>query len=317
MSIIRGTESSGPPELTPAVLDQVRGIVWSHANRDQDFLAPVSSTLVHFALKRRGRTWLPSEPLRALARVKDVQPLGDGFWLPVSTFLVRVGGICLVCSGLPTAFLERDLSLTTTGAGLSRLVSASAILTQFPSRELSDWMEAPTSTADWTRQCLRSAKFQEPFGLDGMEVFRHWKASGTRRWLPIADSELPHTASALGRHKAPSGATNHYLLRIQSSGITGIHELRHDGDSVRRVQIGLRRMAGDPERFWITRSADATVELHTPPLPRAERRLLDALGPVVVDSEAGRLQVNLPEGATDTTVQVLAALGLEFRSSHE
>jgi hypothetical protein len=309
-----GSSDQNHPELVADVLDEVRGVVWSHANRSQDYLVPVSSSLVHFALKRRGRPWLPSEPLRALAHVKDVQGLGDGFWLPVATSLVPAGDIFIVCSGLPTSALTLELSLVPSGFGSSRLLYAPVDLPQLPRRALADWLEAPESTVLWTKKQLESVRFQDPFGLEGMDAFRHWKGPGSRRWLRIESADLPPHDLILARHKAPSGATNHYLLRMEASQVIGMHELPHDGDLVRRMQIGLRNIAEDPERFFLMRSGDTLFDLVTPPIPHAERRLLEALGPLQIDPDTGQLRVRMPERATNAACQVLTALGLELRS---
>jgi hypothetical protein len=297
-----------------ASLDLLRAYLSALSNRGDD-ASPVSVIALQHALRRRAVSAAASELLNTLCMVKDAQDLGRGFYLPAPSHLVLLEGFALVISGLPTQELERTHGCKATVAGSSRVLNDPQTQSLgLPTSLFSDWLEAPKSTTEWTRERLRTARFVEPHGLEGCETFQSSAVRSSSRWQPFNEQVLPQTGKVLLRHRGRTGQTNHYLLRVSDGRVAGMSELPHNPDDARRMQFGLRALENDPARFRLATNDHATV-ISLPRPPKAEERLLTALGAVSIEPTTGWWSVRIPNYSVPVATTTLAALGLKLQEA--
>lgn len=260
------------------IYDVVRAIVAAFAWRDGELLVPVSTQAVKHELHRRCREESATDILSHLSEVRDLQRLDGGFWLPAPTHLVSCDQFFLVVSGLSTHELVQLARVDSDQFGVSRTISADNVqASTLPVTSISEWMDAPTSTSEWTEWVFRSAQFGAPLAVDNFEVFRHWRANAKGRWLKFGDAQGMRDGIFLARHQSLRYRSNYYLLRIRKSGVEAMHELP-PGFDIPRLMCGLRSKHGDPLVCRIWEEADAMLVLHAGVVPASERRLLRAIG---------------------------------------
>ena len=304
-----------PLHAAAASLDVMRAYLSALSNRGDGVASPVSVVAAQHALRRRALPAQAFELLKALCTIKDAQDLGRGFYLPAPSHLVPSGGFALVVSALPNQELERIHGCRPISAGMGRVVhNVRDDAFGLPTADFSDWLEAPESTLEWTRQRLRSARYVEPHGLDGCEFFESWPSRNAARWQPLSESLLPETGTFLLRHRGRTGQTNHYLVRVSAGRIAGMSELPHDADEVRRLMFGLRAADNNPARLRLS-SKDQTTTLNLLRPPNAEHRLLSAVGVVSEELHTGRWTVRIPNYSAAVVTTRLLALGLKVHEA--
>lgn len=298
-----------------ASLDVMRAYLTALSNRGDGEACPVSVVAAQHALRRRAVSAQASQLLKTLCMIKDAQDLGRGFYLPAPSHLVPCDGFALVVSGLPNQELERIYGCKLIAAGTGRVVRDVRVdAFGLPTADLSDWLEAPDSTLEWTRQRLRSARYVEPHGLDGCEFFQSWPSRNAARWQPLSEVLRPVTGTILLRHRGRTGQTNHYLVKVSAGRIAGMSELPHDPDQVLRLQFGLRELYNNPAWLRVS-STDQTTTLNLPRTPSAEHRLLSAVGVVSKEPQADRWTVRIPNYSAVVVTAWLLALGLKVQEA--
>jgi hypothetical protein len=296
-----------------ALLDVVRAYLSALSNRGDGEVSPISVVAAQHALRRRALPAQASELLKTLCMVKDAQDLGHGFYLPAPSHLVPSDGFALVVSGLPNQELERIHGCKPISAGTGRVVYDIRDETfGLPTASFSDWLEAPESTVEWTRERLRTLRFVEPHGLDGCELYQSWPSRHAARWQPFSESVLPQAGTVLLRHRGRTGQTNHYLVKVSAGRVAGMSELPHDADEVRRLKFGLCAVGNNPARLRLS-SMDQTTTLNLPRTPNAELRLLSAVGVLSEEPQTGRWIVRIPNYSTSVVMTRLVALGLKVQ----
>lgn len=294
-----------------ALLDQVRGVLFAMSNGDSDLLSPVSTLAIRQALLTRNVSAEAAPLLETLNELRDVQSLKRGHWLPVHSRVVPFGDVALLVSGQPTAMLNLDYGIEIQTPGLGRLLTVVGDEANLlPTESLNRWLEAPASTTDWCEQIIRTGEFGEPAGVSEMEVYDHWSHWAARRWVPASSCNVPDGVIFARHVHLQTKATNHYLLRFRNSSPKAMHELPHGFDSL-RLGIALRRQAGNSPSFSLCQDIDGKWELRGPAVPRAEFRLLRALGPTT--AEKGQLTSRPPNGAVAMLRDTLTKLGLTER----
>ncbi len=257
------------------------------------------------------------EALSILAAVRDVQDLGRGFYVPVPLHRVPWNDFTLLVSSLPNQELERLYRCNIETPGASRIVEGEAeSFRGLPEISFLEWLAVPSSTKVWTQKKLAEARYQEPIGLEGAEVFRAWPAPRRERWLPITDPAVPDTGLILVRHRAPDGRANHYLVRRISGRLRGMSELPQDVSELRRLQFGLRTLGGDSARWsaqQVRPDRALSILLDIPPLPAGEHRLLQALACFEEAPVPGRWRARIPLYALSAVESALTGLGLTLQ----
>jgi hypothetical protein len=298
-------------EFKTADLEAARAMVSALSCRGNYHARPVSVIAIQSEFRKRARSLDVSSTLYPLMRVRDLQSLGRGFWLPVPTHLVVAKGFHIVVSGLATQELNRRHGLSPVIGGVSRLLleeSVSAI--QLPVIALSRWLEAPSSTREWTQLQIASSNFAPPLSVDDMQIFRSWPAKSAHRWLGLRATDLPNSAIVMARHRGSTGQTNHYLLVVARRRVVAMAELPHDSDLALRLQFGLRQESGDGATFR-TRFLDTDNKLliEMPPIPSAETRFFESVGVVTSDPTTGRMISIVLKDIAPQAWSVLGSLG--------
>src|SRR5262249_28288319 len=130
--------------------EALRAILCAFSHRSDGLCRPVSFVAIQHELRRRNRDPLISRGLKELAFIRDVETVGQGFWLPVPAYLVSLSAASLVVSALPNQELARQYGIEPHGLGVSRLISdRSNSARSLPESPLCDWTEAPISTLEW------------------------------------------------------------------------------------------------------------------------------------------------------------------------
>lgn len=287
-------------------IDQVRGVLFGMANSGNEFLSPISSIAIHHALAARGRKMSVSETMQQLLRLREVQDLPYGYWLPVSTRLVTIGDCALLVSGKPTSHVISDYGITPVGYGLGRMIFQE-IAEALPIEPLAHWLSAPTSTRQWANEFIASAAWSDPIGSEELILFDHWSKSPSRRWIEAKSAEVPD-GPAVGKQEFPSGQVDHYLLRYRGGHAESLSQIS-SGDEAHRLRIALQAHVGNPRTWSIRGADDDTAVLTSYYLTEDEMRLLDVVA--TVDRSEDGIVARLPIAAIDGIREVLSNLGLK------
>lgn len=297
---------TGTSETVAQQIDQVRGVLFAMAHSDGEFLSPVSSIAIHHALAARGRKVGVLDLMDRLVRVRDIQDLTGGYWLPVTTRSVPLGGCALLISGKPTSFLNTDYGLCPFGTGYGRLVAWTTSSQALASEPLSRWLSAPPLSSEWADQLVCSVQWSDPLGVGDFQIFDHWSRKPQTRWIESGALNVPDGPVA-ARHVFPTGAVDHYLVRFRRGRAEQLASLANP-DHAHRLRIALLAKAGNPRR-WTVQQVDANhVRLTTFHLPHDEMRLLESIAQV--ENNEGELHTDIPIVAADAVCHVFARLGL-------
>jgi hypothetical protein len=293
---------------TAMLLDQVRGVLFSKSNVGDEFLAPVSTLAIRYALVARSLSTDPRALLDILLDLRDVQNLPRGHWLPVSTRCVPCGRCALVVSGAPTEFLRRDHGVVVRGHGLGRLL-VDTMVSDIPTEPLQRWLGAPASSMKWCEDLIRQATFGDWYGWQDLLVYDHWSKRSANRW-GRAEEVAPPDGPVLARLVKDSAVIGHFLLIFRSRTIRGMHEFPGGFES-RRFALAMLRRAGNAFGFSFAKCDTDTHTLRCPYLPAPEHRLLRALGSV--DETERGMTARIPSAAVEALEDMLQNLGLKSR----
>ena len=153
-------------------LDAVRALMTALSNRTNGVVTPVSIVALQNAVRGRVSSMELSAGLGVLREIRDIQALGRGFYVPVPSHLVPLGGLALIVASLPNQEVERLYGFRPVAPGSSRLALETRALKALPECALLDWLGTPVSTIRWTKDKLTRARFQEPIDLKAYEVFQ-------------------------------------------------------------------------------------------------------------------------------------------------
>lgn len=222
--------------------------------------------------------------LQEMELIGDVAALPGGRWSPTPPRIVHVSAISrwLLLGGPPSRDLPRQAGAAVERAGIARLLrlppgELDLATDEVPERE---WLRAPAESLDAWGSAVLERSTLTPAGELDIEVYApaaaYPAATQFDRW------KLPTAKLADGRYLARMrtrrGAKAHYIVQ-QTGGraIAAGPPLLGDGD-VRRLQYALDLLAHNPVRVIGTRQRDRWTFKLQSALPRAEHRLLLALG---------------------------------------
>lgn len=293
----------------PDDLDLVRALLCALSWREQDALTPVSSVAIYHELLRRDRHFSAADALATLSLIGDAQRLEHGYWLPSPTHGATDGHIVVIVSGQSTPELVGACGPAIRIGDHGRyLISANELRLRLALVPLCQWLDTPKSSVQWLRDYLASASFVPPFHLDDVEVYRHWRDSLGRRWLPLSEGLRSGERNILAR-LGSSGATRYFLLRIARGVLVGFHELPV-GFDIARAMCALHTISGDPILALLrTDSAQPNLSLSCPIVPAKERIYLQCVGVRHAGDELSPDETRLPLEARPDIERLFTALG--------
>jgi hypothetical protein len=292
-------------------LDWVRGALCAFSYQSPKTARPVH---IHRLAWYAGRTTPDLEVQRSLAvleRIREVQRLAHGHWLPTPTRSVAVDATHVLVSALPTRELQRrwgDAVLV--GDGACRTTSRH--LTEIPCESFRSWLGAPADMSEWTATQYRdAAKALCPaeFNSSELEILQLNHSRSTLAWKPgpqalgaVAPDELLLCRPVAEERRAEIFIAQHRNARLTAQ--ASVHAAHR-----RRLVWGTARQMG--LRLRPTVSSDASrMQFELPQrLPPEEERLMSALGSIRY-SRSAACQYSISHAALCITKTVLGQLGI-------
>ncbi|GAB4423684.1 MAG: hypothetical protein OHK0015_01520 [Chloroflexi bacterium OHK40] len=290
---LAGLSTSVPP--CPALCaEALRAALWSYWG------ATAKPVYITRLINAAARTLLPwqeklgedderlSQQLRNMLQemevIGDVAALPNGRWSPTPPRIVHVPAISrwLLLGGPPSRDLPTQVGAAVERIGVARLLrlppgEIDLAVDEVPERE---WLRAPTESLDVWGSAVLDRSALTPAGEIDIEVYApaaaHPAATQFDRWkLPTAKLA---DGCYLARMRTRRGVRAHYIVQLVGGrAIAAGPPLLGDGD-VRRLQYALDLLAHNPVRVTGTRQRDCWTFKLQSALPRAEHRLLLALG---------------------------------------
>jgi len=234
------------------------------------------------------RTELPPHTLKItledLSALREVEHLGNGYWLPTPTRAVSLDSdTSLLVSIAPTTELQRHFP-SVRRVGLGRLV-ATAQVGCLPTQSLNSWRgTSDLDTPTWVRTQIQSAAnvFRPSIAPVDIEAFSVKAASNRSRsarrepaWTSITNRRLSAwNGVSLFRTKLGPSQYRYFLGKLTSS--RALLEGPAVADNL-SMQYGLASLLGEPLTV-LTRSQSMVMVVTLPlAVPRSVRRILSAL----------------------------------------
>ena len=240
-------------------------------------------TRLHDQFDRAGVAASMADALGTLQFLREAEPLDGGYWIPVPTRVVELGGRLSLFVGVhPTTELHRHFS-SARRAGAGRVVDAREVA-GLPRQSLASWRGHDGSDAStWARTTIELAmqQFAPSIVGNGLEAFGTKTGKGLAAmsrepaWLEAGNSAAC-TWRGVGLFRARTSATRHryFLGRNRSEAV--FLEGPPARDSL-RMQFGLAALQGQALTIKMASSQGAiSISLPLNP-PTALRRLLVAL----------------------------------------
>lgn len=225
------------------------------------------------------------ESLEELSDAGDLVELANGRWLPAPTREVRLGttdDTRLLVGGLPTSLLPAELSSKLEHGGVFRRMKGEhlSMALGLPAEDLGSWMgESPSDLRSWTQQIFDGR--YEAYRDERLHIYAPELSPASRpqamRWVERSDKL---NGRYLCRQDLPFGLKRYLGAEIVSGKVTRIKTL-HCGD-FRRLLYGLDVLAGKPVVVEENDRDGEVILVLKSELPKAERRLLAALGTLTV-----------------------------------
>ncbi len=222
--------------------------------------------------------------LQEMELIGDVAALPGGRWSPTPPRIVPVSAISrwLLLGGPPSRALPRRAGAAVERAGVARLLRLPPGEIDLAADEVPEheWLRTPTESLDAWGNSVLERSVLTPAGELDIEVYApaatYPAATQFDRWksptAKLADGRY------LARTRTRRGVMAHYIVQLSGGrAIAAGPPLLGDGD-VRRLQYALDLLADNPVRVIGTRQRDRWTFKLQSALPRAEHRLLLALG---------------------------------------
>ena len=285
MPVARGNQMRqlSPPAFDPVEI--VRGAV--------ALLSVTSERIVHETNIGRiqeicSRTEIPSHTLKRalddLSALREVEHLGNGYWLPTPTRAVALDDdTSLLVSIAPTTELQRNFP-SVRRVGLGRLV-ATAQVSHLPTQSLRSWRGSrDLDTPTWAQSQIQSATNDfrpsiTPMDLESFSVKIASQASHTARrepaWLSISNRRVAAwNGVSLFRTRLGPNQYRYFLGKLTRS--RAVLEGPAVSDPL-SMQYGLASLLGEPLSVLTRLQANLIVVTLPLTVPKLVRRLLSAL----------------------------------------
>jgi hypothetical protein len=297
--------------VEPDRLDWVRGALCAFSYQSRTAARPVHIHRLNWYAARSAPGLDVQRTLTVLERIREVQRLDHGYWIPTPTRSVSAGATVILVSTLPTRELQRrwgDVVLS--GDGACR--TASRQLPEIPCESFRSWLGAPADTSEWTRaqyrnaaQALQPAEFNpaefEVLQLNHSRTDIVWTSGA--RVLEV----LGHEALLLCRPHAEERRAEIFLARHRDHRLTDEASVR--AGHRRRLLWGTALRLGLSMRPVVHTDASFARFALPQRLPPEEERLISAFGRMTYRSSAA-FQYSVSRGALSITKAVLGQLGI-------
>jgi hypothetical protein len=232
--------------------------------------------------------------LDELQALGDVALLPKGRWLPAPLRVVPLRSIraWALVGGRPSHLLPSTAGAAARTVGAARLLQTDPreLGLLLPEQPEEDWCRIPPEPIDlWAARVINEARLVADSGEASVEVYVPTAGPGspippgcfqTRRWLARL-TDVPD-GRYLVRSRSRFGQTRHAVAQLAGGRLVATGPLELGTGDVRRLLYGLDAIADNPIRVEETRHGQARAFVLRDELPRAELRLLTALGDLVV-----------------------------------
>jgi hypothetical protein len=266
--------------------------------------------------------------LEELEIIGDIASLPRGRWLPTPFRAVPLNSIgrWLLLGGLPTKLLPISAHCMLEQTGVARLFTQSPAQSGLSLDEQveMEWRRVPNMAVDdWAESILQGTELspvpEETTDERRIEIYAplHKKQAVDQyhRWVNwVSGTTQLKDGRHLARWRLPHGGTTCTVVEIQDQQLRASgRPILGDGD-IRRLMYGIDHLAKRPVQVKINRIADDwRFELRNE-LPRAEYRLLVALGRLQPDLNGAYYprQWNVSARYGEQVQAALASLGVAF-----
>ena len=234
-------------------LDILRSVICSIARSDSDNQLKKSHILKIENLANffgfNGKCALAMDQLSDL---KEVQRLGNGFWLPAPTRSVPLNEGYLIISPLPTTLFPGDLGLESE-VGFARV--ANLPFPDSPIQCIEDWMGSPRSLLKWIREELSHVEnflVRTVLQRENLEFYAPWLKnsllkSNYRNWINASDIPLSQR-NAIFLARNIDGLVTSYFWCTFRDGILLESTNTVKSDEIIRIQFALEILNNAPRR---------------------------------------------------------------------
>lgn len=178
-----------------------------------------------------------------LSDLREVQSLGNGFWLPAPSRSVPLNEGYLIISPLPTTHLPIELELQS-GLGLGRV--AKLPLSDAPMQSLEDWMGSPRSISGWIQRetsAVEKTLVRTVLDRENLEFYVPWSKDPSskfsmRNWIKAIDIPLPSRSKILLARSTDGVVASYYWCTFRD-GILFESQDSVKSDEIIRIQFGL------------------------------------------------------------------------------
>ncbi len=225
--------------------------------------------------------------LEDLAEAGDLVWLDEGRWLPAAVRQVPLGdgreGALLV-GGIPTSSLPREMGTNVLAHGAYRRLRSLAPFAELalPSEQLDAWTLAPPEPLkEWGQDILQAPlpEYREPQRDES--AFRVYLPSRARPGSTQLRRWSDRVGEVSGRYLAERsrvfGAREYRVVELASGRVIKSGNVLAPGEAT-RLRYALDALSGNPTRVSWHENRDAVVVTLWSSIPRAEQRLLAALG---------------------------------------
>ena len=218
-----------------------------------------------------------------LSDLREVQSLGNGFWLPAPSRSVPLNEGYLIISPLPTAHLPVELELQN-GFGLGRV--AKLPFADAPIQSIEDWMGSPRSLLAWIQRELsvvEKSLVRTVLELENLEFYVPWSKDPSlkfsmRNWIKAFDIPLSSRGNIL-LARSTDGVMASYFWCTFRDGILFESQISVKSDEIIRIQFALEILNNAAWRELSLREYKDKLNFNCRfPLPSDIDRFLIAIG---------------------------------------
>ena len=221
--------------------------------------------------------------MKQLSDLKEVQSLGNGFWLPAPTRSVPLNEGYLIISPLPTSLLPSDLGLQS-GLGLGRV--AKSRFSGEPIQFIEDWIGLPRSLLKWIQRehsVVEKSLVRTVLHRENLEFYAPWVKdsslkSNMRNWINVSDIPLPGRNAILLARSTDGVVASYYWCTFRD-GILFESTNSVKSDEIIEIQFALEILNNAAWRELTIDEYKDTVSFNCRfPLPSDIDRFLIAIG---------------------------------------
>lgn len=291
-------------------VEYARSVLCAHSFIESRLAREVHILRMRRAFERGGLLKSLGYALWVLELLREVERLGNGYWIPTPSRLVSLGQTGLLISANPTTELRRHVDVQVAGHARCYHVRPSI---ELPTQALNAWLGLEEASAPaWAAALIERYKTEVgPTIAENTEFFAvEDKDAATTRavWGRDAAQAVVYKDMALCRARLSDRSSRYFLGLIRRGRVVG--EAAIQGD-ILRLQYGMAKLVGRPLVVVIASGPTSTFKFLSP-LPRPQRRLLFAVGRRIEKFSKSPFAVRLAEHASALT-NVLEQLGCEVK----